>query len=332
MKLLLLASLLAITSFAQTDIGLCTQQSLSTNSVTRQICEDSPQACEVYIKKGTLNGVQVRSGHDYCNAIGLSCISMFEDNNDCRRAHQYDSCSYTGSTSDHIVRCGVSTEDTVVVFGDSIAEWSERDGKLSTHNYCSGKAFKNYAVAGTTSTEWALDSVTDKSLTDILNDIDTTKHRVTHVWISLGVNDYLLNDCQVPTNMASNLQLIFNKIRSVKPDAKIIATGYAQLSRRINPGICTNFSDRDAISKVAISQVNTELKTICESNGVMFVDNKWLFGGSPTSYANPDYSWDYLHLNEKGYCRWFTDNAMQSALECSASTGACSDDVPWPQP
>jgi lysophospholipase L1-like esterase len=293
---------------ATTDIGLCTQQSLSTNSVTRQICEDSPQACEVYIKKGTLNGVQVQSGHDYCNAIGLSCISMFEDRNDCRRKHQYDSCSSTGgSTSDHIVRCGV--KDIVVALGDSIADWSH--DKLSV--YCSGKDVSNNAVGGSTAEEWALDS-TNKSPTHILNSIDT-KYRVTHVWISLGVNDYW-EDCQVPTNLASNLQSIFNKVRSLKPNAKIIVTGYAQLSGD------THYCPDDL---EIISKVNAALKTICESNGVTFVDNTWLFGGSISTHADSEYYYDWIHYNDKGYCRWFTDDAMQSALECGTSTEECSD-------
>ena len=64
-------------------------------------------SCEVYIKKGTLNGVDVESGDDYCTAIGLVCMQMFDDDDSCGRGDEYSSCSYTGSTTDHIVRCGL---------------------------------------------------------------------------------------------------------------------------------------------------------------------------------------------------------------------------------
>ena len=54
-----------------------------------------------------MNGVEVQSGDDYCNAIGLSCLQLFDDKDSCRRGKEYKDCSETdGDTSDHIVRCG----------------------------------------------------------------------------------------------------------------------------------------------------------------------------------------------------------------------------------
>jgi len=105
MRVLIVALLVAI-SYAQT--GLCTQQSVGVDSVTNEICENSDTACEVYMKKGTLNGVNVVTGDDYCRAIGLTCLQMFDDNDGCTpRGTQYATCSNDGgSSSDHIVRCG----------------------------------------------------------------------------------------------------------------------------------------------------------------------------------------------------------------------------------
>jgi len=273
------------------------------------------------------------SCEERCDA-NSNCIGyMTEDKAKCQLLFDTDNNAADGihgadtETRNYCWKKNVATTDMVVALGDSIAEWS--NDKLSA--YCSGKEVSNNAVGGSTAEQWALDStavpnphnsdvLNNMSPTHILNSIDT-KYRVTHVWISLGVNDYW-EDCQVPTNLASNLQSIFNKVRSVKPNAKIIVTGYAQLSR--DTGYCQNDLE-------IISEVNAALKTICESNGVTFVDNTWLLGGSISAYADSQYFYDFIHYNDEGYCRWFTDNAMQSALECGASTGECSDGVSWPQ-
>merc|ERR1719204_2501862 len=64
--------------------------------------------CEVYVKKGTLNGKLVKTGTDYCNAIGLTCDSMYDDQNDCRRLATdppYTCDTEEPNSSDHIVRC-----------------------------------------------------------------------------------------------------------------------------------------------------------------------------------------------------------------------------------
>jgi len=86
--------------------GLCTKQNVAIDDVSKEICENSSETCEVYMKKGTLNGIDVVTGDDYCQAIGLVCVQMFDDENSCERAEEYASCSATGDgSSDHIVRC-----------------------------------------------------------------------------------------------------------------------------------------------------------------------------------------------------------------------------------
>jgi len=103
-----------ITSNVTDPVGnLCTAQNVVLDDVSKEICEDSNEACEVYIKKGTLNGINVQTGDDYCKAIGLECLQMFDDNDKCSpRDKEYESCSDDGGTSgDHIVRCGVKSAE-----------------------------------------------------------------------------------------------------------------------------------------------------------------------------------------------------------------------------
>jgi len=305
--------------------------------VAKEYCMDIPDTEETYTSR---IGTMCRGNNPYWEHQGVikteDCQALCTASDEC---NAFDMSPNTGTgdcylhftevpefaSTSSTVTCYIKNikSDYVVVLGDSIAERSK--SKLS--DYCSGKALLNKAVEGSTSADWVLDSIsvphphtevpTNMSPTDILNSIDTTKYRVTHVWISLGANDYF-KGCQVPENLASNLQSIFNKIRSLKPNAKIIATGYAQLMRETPPSVNCPQDNRKLIN-----ELNTELKTICESNGVMFVDNTWIFGGSRTEYGDEKYYHDWLHYNELGYCHWFTDNAMQSALECSTSPGEC---------
>lgn len=80
---------------------------MTTGSVTRSICEDSADVCEAYIKKGTVNEVQVVTCSDYCSAYGLACNEMYDDHNSCNRKNAYSDCDQTGGgTSDHICVCG----------------------------------------------------------------------------------------------------------------------------------------------------------------------------------------------------------------------------------
>ena len=70
--------------------------------------------CETYIKKGLVDGVDVESCADYCNAHDLSCKEQHEDDNGCTKKERYTSCDETGkkygggNTNDHICVCGMS--------------------------------------------------------------------------------------------------------------------------------------------------------------------------------------------------------------------------------
>jgi len=96
-----------VVCYTKDGSGLCSQNNVAIDDVTKIICENSADVCEVYIKKGTLREVSVQTGNDYCSAIGLECLQQFDDQNGCSRGTEYSSCDATGgTTSDHIIRCG----------------------------------------------------------------------------------------------------------------------------------------------------------------------------------------------------------------------------------
>eukprot|EP00929_Paragymnodinium_shiwhaense_P014159 TRINITY_DN122038_c0_g1_i1.p1 TRINITY_DN122038_c0_g1~~TRINITY_DN122038_c0_g1_i1.p1 ORF type:complete len:684 (+),score=149.35 TRINITY_DN122038_c0_g1_i1:88-2139(+) len=91
--------------------GLCSNHGVVRGDVTREICEDSVNTCEVYIKKGDVNGTSVKSCRDYCGAFNLGCDSQYEDSNGCGRGWKYDTCDEPDdSTSDHICKCVAPSE------------------------------------------------------------------------------------------------------------------------------------------------------------------------------------------------------------------------------
>ena len=89
--------------------GLCSDKGVTLDDVTKQICDSTQTTCEAYIKKGTVNNVDVQTCNAYCSAFSLECREMYDDQNDCTRGAKYPTCDETGGgTSDHICVCGKS--------------------------------------------------------------------------------------------------------------------------------------------------------------------------------------------------------------------------------
>ena len=87
--------------------GLCDSKQIFSGEITKTICKNSVHECEVYMKKGKVNSVQIETCSQYCSAYGLHCSEMYDDHNNCRRGKKYSTCDETGGgTSDHICVCG----------------------------------------------------------------------------------------------------------------------------------------------------------------------------------------------------------------------------------
>ena len=54
------------------------------------MCTNTPDVCEVYIKKGNENGVSnIKTCRQYCNAYGIDCTAQYDDKNGCGRGSKY---------------------------------------------------------------------------------------------------------------------------------------------------------------------------------------------------------------------------------------------------
>ena len=69
------------------DAGnLCTTNGVATGSVTLKVCTNTPDTCEVYMKKGAENGVSnIKTCRQYCRAYEMACTAQYDDNNGCGR-------------------------------------------------------------------------------------------------------------------------------------------------------------------------------------------------------------------------------------------------------
>jgi len=57
------------------------------------VCTNTPDVCEVYIKKGNENGVSnIKSCRQYCQAYGMTCTAQYDDKDGCERKSKYVQC------------------------------------------------------------------------------------------------------------------------------------------------------------------------------------------------------------------------------------------------
>ena len=120
--------------------GLCNSSSVSIGSVTKQICINTPDTCETYMKKGSSGSATCLQ---YCAAHGMQCTAMYDDNNACGRGGKYKSCDETGgSTSDHICSCSPETGSWKLLFRQTAPtclttdQWKEHNkGQPADPNY-----------------------------------------------------------------------------------------------------------------------------------------------------------------------------------------------------
>ena len=99
--------------YQSTTWNLCTESGVQLGAVSKKICTDTADTCEVYIKRGSENGVSgINTCRQYCAAYDLTCKGQYDDNDGCTRTRKYPSCDDDGATtgrggsSDHICECG----------------------------------------------------------------------------------------------------------------------------------------------------------------------------------------------------------------------------------
>jgi len=198
----------------------------------------------------------------------------------------------------------LSTATTnILIVGDSIGAYM---GEAFLEGVCIGSNVCNAAISGTTAAEWA--KYDSKKVKECSAKWDV-------VYISVGGNDSLNSGCSISsTKLAKNIQAaVTNIMTNIAPGAsKYLLTGYCVPFDSPNSG-CAEPSDTEVMSE-ALALIDTA------ESYVEVIDSFSACGGSSSSFSNKKYFFDAIHLNGNGYCKIFTQQAVQTSLACSAIT------------
>jgi len=204
-----------------------------------------------------------------------------------------------------VVRKSEATNKILIV-GDSMGEFM---GK-TLESICIGSEVQNAAIGGTTAVDWT------EYTSDVLKGCAGGEWDV--VYIAVGGNDLLQSGCALTADELSKkiLSAVTNIITNIVPKAsKYLLTGYCMPS-----GIEANernMACAEPSDFVALSEAFLGLDTQLPKN-VEVIDSITACGGSTSSFSDPAYFQDAIHLNNKGYCKVFTQP------DVLASLGACA--------
>jgi len=160
----------------------------------------------------------------------------------------------------------------------------------------------------------------------------------THIWLSIGGNDYLaattpggsdgcthLSQSDLQTRIAN----VITQVRSVFASADIVMLGHLQPTQ-IADGRTATFTNwfGSGCSASSVVTINAAQQAACAADSkCTFIDSIAAAGGSASSlstdgtYHCPS---DPIHANAKGYCRIFSHAAVQSAFGCEPQVFDCT--------
>lgn len=165
---------------------------------------------------------------------------------------------------------------SLVLLGNSITFWGDWTERL-------GKKIKNQGIPGD-NTYGVLDRIPE-----------VVRNKPSGVFILIGINDLAAN---IPDQVIlMNYARIIDRIRSASPSTKI----YFQTL------LPTNASFRASVNhyhkEKNILRINAVLKEIAHEKQIGLIDLYAHFADSSGALIR-DYTWDGVHLNQRGYDQW----------------------------
>jgi len=192
----------------------------------------------------------------------------------------------------------------ILILGDSMGEFMG----TTLDSLCLGSEIQNAAIGGTSADDWSEYS------SEVLEGCEGGDWDV--VYIAVGGNDVLNSGCSISADklMSKMVSAVENIMENIAPAPKYLLTGYAMPagteSGRTTKA-CAQPSDFSVLREVFL-KIGEELP-----NNVEVIDSSFVCGGSLTSFSNPLYFQDPIHLNSKGYCEVFTQPDVQTYLSCT---------------
>ena len=211
----------------------------------------------------------------------------------------------------------------ILLLGDSMAEFM---GESILEEICGDSIVVNAGIGGTTAQQWAEYDMDD-------NPLDFYGSREWDVvYISVGGNDLLESGCLLePDELKSQMEAaIENIVGEIAPGASsYVVTGYCMpmAAEEDADGDCAEPSGLSALPQ-ALAALTPNLPE--ESQGKLtIVDSLELCGGSVSSYSDPKFFLDNIHLNPRGYCEVFSQPMIQQSLLCDPNNEIDCDDEMW---
>lgn len=210
-------------------------------------------------------------------------------------------------------------EGAILVLGDS---WASLSGNYAA-NICgpsTTRPMQNDGISGSTAEEWA-----DKRMG--VESIENARYEYTHVWLSIGGNDFLDSKCdmsiadETAANVVNVIKQVVDASRgeaaigevAFKEDIKILYFGYSIPSQ----DVCGQ--GRTASLFTQISEIIFEaIRNSHYADYVTTLDFSDEFVTSESSpLSNPGYFDDAIHLNEGGYIKLFSNYNVLRFFDCS---------------
>lgn len=170
-------------------------------------------------------------------------------------------------------------DQEIVFLGNSIT------AAFQIEEYLPGYNIRNRGISGNTTK-------------DILNRIDDIVGKNPgKVFIMMGINDIVEN---VPVKkMVINYSRILEKFKNESPETKIFIQSILPVTKEAS----NYFSGDEHKINQMINEVNNDLIQLAEESGITYIDLHTIFKSN--GELNQDYSWDGIHVNARGYERWF---------------------------
>lgn len=170
------------------------------------------------------------------------------------------------------------TPNEIIMLGNSITDGCEWSELFQNPN------IKNRGISGdiTEGVLYRLDEV--------------TRSKPSKIFLLIGINDLAGN---IPADTVfQNICKIVNNISEDSPSTQV----YIQSILPVNPSF-NKFSGH--VSKTQeVQKINQNLEKWCLENNADFIDLFHSFTEDKTSYLNPDFTNDGLHLTANGYLKW----------------------------
>ena len=213
--------------------------------------------------------------------------------------------------------CDASFKANKILFlGDSMAEFM---GESLLEEICGDSTVVNAGIGGTTAQQWAEYDVDDYR-----------SQEWDAVYISVGGNDFLGSGCFLGTDvLKSRIEAaIENIVWEIAPGASsYVVTGYCMPKAPLPiPGdVCSKPSDILPLQQ-ALAALSPNLPEESKDK-LTVIDSLEFCGGSVSSFSDPKFFMDTIHLNPRGYCEVFSQPSIQQSLLCDPNNKVDCDSL-----